>query len=278
MASRVLAPGVWPEHGLEEPVELFVDDDDERVVAGFDAARGVRVVVSMRDVGAEVSAGFWDVEVARLVQVRHPSAALVLDARIVDDRFFVITTKLPGGATSVKQRLEVGPLEPHEAMAVMLSALEVAGELHALGLSASGIRLRAAMFVSSPGGGLGAMVTAFGLRVDNDVEVYNDLREIALRVLGLVGVKHERGGLRFPVGFFSGEIEALFRRAVGVEGTPMGSVREMHDALVALTGAKKRRVPDRVQVQTRPSGQSASAFGSGLLLAEELVPRVIRDE
>jgi len=161
---------------------------------------------------------------------------------------------------------------------VLLSALEVAGELHALGLSASGIRMRAAVFVTSPGGALSVIVTAFGLRVDNDVEVYNDLREIALRVLGLIGVKHERGVLRFPEGYFASEIEGLLRRAVGIEGTPMTSVREMHDALVGLTGVKKRRVPDRVQVQTRPSGSSASAFGSGLLLAEEFAPRIVRDE
>jgi hypothetical protein len=227
------------------------------------------VVLSMRDLGEGVSAGFWDEEVARLLHVRHPSAARVLDARIVDDRFFVVKTKVPADAVPLKARLAHGPLDGHEAVLVALAALEVAVELHALALSAAGTRLRSAMRVNGPDGAPGYLLTTYGLHVDNGVEIFNELREIALRVAGLVGGRHERGDLIVPEGVLSPEVELLFRRAVGLDRPPLQSARDMLDELAELSGLRDRRSRERVPSVTRPLSQAASVYGSDLLLAEE---------
>lgn len=256
----------WPSPDFVGACDALVEEDDELVLDGIDRATRARVVVSMRDLGADVSAGFWDEEIARLALVRHPAAARVLAARIEDDRYFVVTTLVPGEAVSVKRRLEAGPLAGAEATRIAMVALEVAVELHALGLSASGTRLRSIMI--SPGGGF--LVTTFGLHVDNDVEVFNDLREIALRVLGIVGGRHERGALIVPPGAFSAEVEKLLRRAVGVEWPELKSAAELLEALVAATGAKKRG-NTRVHVTTRPIAQASAMYGSDLLLAQEFL-------
>ncbi len=268
----------WPTIGFSSAYETLVDEDDELVLDGIDTASGARVVVSLRDLGEDVSAGFWDEEIARLSHVRHPAAAHVLGARIEGDRFFVVTTKVPAEAVSLKRRLEAGPLDGGEAVQVALATLEVAVELHASGLSAAGMRLRSTMMLAGSGNTQGFLVTTFGLHVDNDVEVFNDLREIALRVLGIVGGRQERGVLVVPTGVFAPEVERLFRRAVGVERPELKSAKEMLDELVTLTGTKKRRDHARVHVTTRPIAQATAMFGSDLLLAEEFLADNTFDE
>src|SRR5262245_9058239 len=113
----------WPPVEFGEAFDLLIDEPDERALDGVDTRTGARVVVAMRDRGDDVSAGFWDEEVARLLHVRHPSAARVLDARIVDDRFFVVKTKAPAEGEPLKHRLEIGPLDGAEAMHIAVAAL-----------------------------------------------------------------------------------------------------------------------------------------------------------
>lgn len=272
------AIGRWPQLEFGDAFETLVDEDDELVLDGIDTKSGARVVVSMRDLGEEVSAGFWDEEIARLLHVRHPSAARVLEARIEQDRFFVIVTKAPIDGVALKHRLDRGPLDGAEAVHLTTATLEVAVELHALGLSAAGMRLRSAMMVGAGGAGPGFVLTTYGLHVDNDAEVFNDLREISLRVLGLVGGRHERGALIVPPGMLDPKVEALFRRAVGVARPELRSAREMLDELVELTGQRRRRGGERVQVSTRPIAQAATMYGSDLLLAEEFLAEQALEE
>jgi len=272
------AGGRWPALEFGSAFETLIDEENELVLDGIDTRTGARVVVSMRDLGEDVSAGFWDEEIARLAHVRHPSAALILGARIEDDRFFVVTTKVPAEGVALKHRLAVGPLAQGEAVLLAIATLEVAVELHALGLSAAGMHLRSTMLVM---GGLPVptfLVATYGLHVDNDVEVFNDLREIALRVLGLLGGRQEQGKLILPKGTLSPEIETLFRRAVGLEWPELKSAREMLDELVVQTGQRRRRETERVRVSTRPIGQAATVYGSELLLAEEFLAREAQDE
>lgn len=272
--------GRWPHLDFGDAFETLVDEDDELVMDGLDTKSGARVVVSMRDLGDEVSAGFWDEELARLVHVRHPCAARVLDARIEDDRFFVVTTKAPVDGVALKHRLALGPLDGAEAVSLALATLEVAVELHALGLSAAGMRLRAAMIVDAdaPGQASSYVLTTYGLHVDNDVEVFNDLREIGLRVLGLIGGRHERGALILPAGVLDARVEALFRRAIGLARPELTSAREMLEELAELTGHRRRRAQERTKVTTRPIAQAATMYGSDLLLAEEFLAEQALDE
>lgn len=270
--------GSWPSHELREPYETLVSDADELVLDGIDVGTGARVVVSMRDLGEDVSAGFWDEEVERLVHVRHPNAARVLAADIVDDRYFVVRTKVPAEALALKERLSYGPLVGADALRVLLANLEVAVELHALHLSAAGMRQRSVMEVPRAGEPPLVLVATFGLHVDNDVEVFNDLREIALRILGICGGRHERGRLILPPGQFSNEVELLFRRAVGVERPELDSAREMLDAVAVASGQKRPRTTERKRVPTRPIAQVNSVYGSDLLLAEEFLAANSIDE
>lgn len=271
--------GRWPPLEFGEAYETLVDEDDELVLDGIDTKSGARVVVSMRDLGEDVSAGFWDEEIARLSHVRHASAAPMLDASIVGDRFFVVKTKVPAEAVALKHRLERGPLDGAEALMVALATLEVAVELHALGLSAAGMRMRAMMSLPTlDPSKAGILVATYGLHVDNEAEVFNDLREIVLRVLGVSGGRHERGALVIPEGLFNEDVARLFRRAVGVEWPELKSARELLDELAAASGQAKRRVSDRVHVTTRPIASTTSVYGSDLLLAEEFLAANSLDE
>lgn len=270
--------GRWPHLQFGEAFETLVDEDDELVLDGVDTKSGARVVVSMRDLGEDVSAGFWDEELARLVHVRHPSAARVLEARIEGDRFFVVTTKAPTDGVALKHRLTLGPLDGGEAVNLALATLEVAVELHALGLSAAGMRLRSTMIVGADAPNPSYVLAAYGLHVDNDVEVFNDLREISLRVLGLIGGRHERGALILPSGALEPAVEALFRRAIGLGRPELRAARDMLDELADLSGQRRRRGHERTRVSTRPIAQAATMYGSDLLLAEEFLAEQSIDE
>lgn len=277
MHARLDGPR-WPAADLQEGHATLVDEHDERVLDGIDRRSGARVVVSMRDLGADVSAAFWDEELARLVHVQHPSAARVLGGEVVDDRFFVVRTKIPTTAVPLTRRLAPGLMDAPTALQAVLASLEVAVELHALGLSAAGIRVRSMMEMLGPEAQPTLLVTTFGLHVDNDVEVFNDLRELALRVIAWAGGRHEHGALTIPEGRFTREIEGLLRRAVGIDRPAFQSAREMLDALTALSGSRRRRGSERVSTTTRPIAQATTVFGSNLLLAEEFVSAGAREE
>jgi len=269
---------VWPPHGLEV-AEPLIADDDELVVEGRDAF-GRALVVSMRDLGEDVSAGFWDDEVNRLARLVHPAAGRLVDTRIVGDRYFVVAVERPFGMP-LKTRLLSGPLGTTEAGALLVSALEVASAMHDLGVSASGIRLRSATLDVDPDGRPLFVITTYGLHVDNDIDNFNELREIALRVLALVGGRYDRtAGLVLPVKALSPELERVLKQAVGLAGTPFPGPLEMAAAVSAALGHGRPRAggAPRSQVKTRPMASGAPPIhGSDLLLAEEFLATLPRD-
>ncbi|MCC6624710.1 MAG: hypothetical protein IT385_25900 [Deltaproteobacteria bacterium] len=266
----------WPDHGLVTAEPVIVDDD-ELVVEGRDAA-GHASMVSLRDLGEDVSAGFWDDELARLTRLAHPAAAPIVGCRIVDDRYFVIKVRRPPGML-LKTRLLSGALGTTEAGALLIASLDVAAALHGLGLSASGIRLRSAALDTDGDGHPLFVVTTYGLHVDNDIEMFNELREIALRVLALVGGRFDRtDGLVLPVKALTPPLERVLERAVGLVGPPFSDPIEMAAAVAAALGQRHARGDaPRSQVKTRPmAAASQPILGSDLLLAEELLATLPR--
>lgn len=260
----------WPELDLLE-AEVVLSDENELVLTGFER-NGEPVVVSMRDLGEDVSAGFWDDEIERLKELDHPAAARVIDAWVEADRFFVLKVVRPPGVM-IRARLLSGPLTSLEAATLLVAALELASALHALGLSASGTRLRSAFTELAEVGRPSHVITTYGLHVDNDIEMYNELREIALRVLSVVGGRYDKStGLVLPVQALPVELETILRRAVGLAGEPFNNPSEMAAAVVLELGQTRPRGTPRSHVRTRPMvSASTPILGSDLLLAEEFL-------
>jgi len=255
---------------------VIIADDDELVVEGRDAL-GRLVLVSMRDLGDGISASFWDDELGRLADVEHTSAARVLSADIVADRYFVLTVERPRGVL-LKTLLGGGPPDNRLAATLLLAALDVASALHEQGLSAAGMRLRSAV-VDGEGDAPRCVITSFGLHVDNGVEVFNELREIALRVLALVGGRFDReNGLALPARALSSELEATLHRAIGLSGPPFHTPGEMAAEVQRAMGSLRPRGAPRSQVRTRPMSTGQPLLGSDLLLAEEFLSSLPRDE
>ncbi|MFO0748345.1 MAG: hypothetical protein U1F43_22185 [Myxococcota bacterium] len=268
--DETASPTVWPSVGLHAG-ETWISDDDEIVQAGI-GADGTGIIVSMRDLGADVSASFWDDEIAKLAYLKSTAAAPVLDARIVDDRFFVVTTEWAQG-TPIIARLQRGPLMSDEVIALLLAALDVCAALQELGLSSSGMRLRSALLTHDDGRPR-CTISTYGLHVDNDIEMFEELREIALRVLSIVGGHVERASLVIPSDAVSPELERVLRRAVGLGGPTYATPGDMAAAVLASLGRPRPRggVPRSV-VKTRPmvTAAVASTASSDLLLAEDFI-------
>lgn len=261
----------WPDVGLAA-AEVWIDDADERVVAGI-LADGTGVVVSLRDLGSDVSASFWDDELAKLAYFHAPSAAPIVEARIVADRYFVVTTEWLRG-TPLVAHLAHGPLGSSEARTLLLAALDVVAGLHELGLSAAGTRLRSALVGPDRDGRERAWITTYGLHVDNERDAFEELRELALRVLALIGGRHERGGLVVPEGALTPELERVLRRAIGLGGPTFSSAHDMAAAVAGVAdGHRARGAQARTLVRTRPmaAGAVGSIAASDLLLADDFV-------
>lgn len=93
------------------------------------------------------------------------------------------------------------------------------------------------------------VITSLGLRVDNDIEVFNELRELSLRVLSLVGGRYERAsGLVLPVNALPLELEAILRRAIGLATPAFRSTSEMAAAVLLTLGTARPRGAPRSQV------------------------------
>ncbi|MCC6623796.1 MAG: hypothetical protein IT385_21235 [Deltaproteobacteria bacterium] len=223
-------PTPWPGAGLDR-AEILVADRDEQVTEGVLRGTSTRAVVAVRDLGADVSASLWDDEVARLMEIHHPHAAPVIDARIDGDRFVVVTALQPEG-TPLRALLARGPLAPEVALTVTRDALRLMAHLHAAGLSAAGLWLRAGTLTEGPRGAR-LVLSTFGLRVDNDVDPIGELAELAMRVLTTVGGRVARGALSVPPGALAPPLEAALRRALGPSARAFRSAGAMLDALAA---------------------------------------------
>jgi len=223
-------PTPWPAPGLDR-AEVIVADKDERVAEGVLRQTTTRAVVAVRDLGPDVSASLWQDEVASLLEVHHPNAAPLVDARVDGDRFVVVTALQPDGVR-LRALLARGPLAPEVAALVTRDALRLMAHLHASGLSAAGLWLRAGTLVDV-GRGARLVLSTFGLRVDNDVDPAGELAELAMRVLTTVGGRVARGQIAIPHGALSRPVEAALRRALGPPGRTFRSAGAMLDALAA---------------------------------------------
>lgn len=221
-------PLIWPGSGLDR-ADIIVADRDEQVMEGVLRGTSTRAVVAMRDLGPDVSASLWDDEVSRLLEVHHPHAAPVIDARIESDRFVVVTALQPEG-TALRTLLARGPLAPEIAALVTRDALRLMAHLHAAGLSAAGLWLRAGTLVDA-GRGARLVLPTYGLRVDNDVDPLGELAELAMRVLTTIGGRVVRGALTIPPGALAPGVEATLRRALGPSARAFRSAGAMLDAL-----------------------------------------------
>jgi hypothetical protein len=121
-------------------------------------------------------------------------------------------------------------------------------------------------------------ITSYGLLVDNDIENFEELRELSLRVLGLVGGRYDRSGLTLPADALPAELERVLRRAVGLGGSTYATPADMSHAVQVASGRRAaldrpRGSNPRSTVKTRPMATSpvASAVGSDLLLAEDFI-------
>ncbi len=255
----------WPSPRLEGAVVLL-DDADLRIAAGFSKVFHQDVIVSMRDLGDDTSASFWDEEISKLSHLRHGSAARILETRIESDRFFVMTVLRPAGLF-LSTRLDSGPLDAEEALAVALAALDVLVSLHELGLSASGMRLRSSVKVQGLDGQERYVVATFGLAVDNDIDMFNELREVALRMLSLMGGRYENRALIVP-DTVPEALVAVLEQAFGLKGPPFPSAGDLALALLTALG-KKARVSARSRTSTRPHRGPSTVVTSDLLLASD---------
>lgn len=255
----------WPSTSIDRAVVLL-DEADHRISTGFSTAFHQDVIVSVRDLGDDTSASFWDEEISRLSRLRHGSAARILETRIEADRFFVMTVLRPDGLL-LSTRLDSGPLDPDEALSVALATLDVVVALHELGLSASGIRLRSAVKVKALDGQERYVVATFGLAVDNDIDMFNELREVALRVLALMGCRYENRALTVPNSIPEPLVAALVQ-AFGLSGPAFPTPGDLALAMLTALG-KRARVSARSRTLTRPHRGASTVVTSDLLLASD---------
>lgn len=260
----------WPLPELAERVVLL-EEDDFVIAAGASPRYGQDVVVSVRDLGEDTAASFFDVEIAKLSHLRTPAAANILESAIVGDRYFVLTVLRPHGVF-LANRLEHGPLTPDEAVLVAVAALEVMGALHDLNLSGGGMRLRSSVRSRGLDGQERMTLTTFGLALDNGVDMFNELREVALRTMALLGGRWD-GRLVLPAEVPEGLV-AVFERALGLAGPALESPGELAQALLTAVG-KRSRSAQRTGRTTRP--QVAAMVKSDLLLASEYLATLPRE-
>ncbi len=254
----------WPDLRIEG-AEILLDEGDTRIAVGRSTDHGQDVVVSQRDLGEDGSANFYDEEIARLSHLRCSAAARVLDARIVEDRYLMLTVLRPHGLM-ISARLSDGPLDPEEAVIVAVAALEVMAGLHELNLSATGMRLRSSVRSRGIDGAVRITLTTFGLAVDNGIDMFNELRELGLRILSLMGGRYD-GSLIVPEAV-GPALAAIFERAFGLSGPAFSAPSELAVALLQAVG-KKARVAPRSRTTTRPHRQTGPVVTSDLLLASE---------
>ncbi|MCC6624165.1 MAG: hypothetical protein IT385_23140 [Deltaproteobacteria bacterium] len=228
----------WPPTGLVAPTEVLVEGVTERVVEGGSPTNGMRMIVSMRDLGAGAHAGRWATGLAKLLGVTSPALARLIGARIVDERYFVLRVRRPPGMT-VHQRMARGPLDGTAALAVARTALRACEDLNAAGLSAAGLRLGSAM-IDEPPEGPSVQLTTYGLFLDHTIDPVHELRELALRTLALVGATSHGLGSRIdvPKGALPPVVSELLCEAAGlVPDHPIDSAHELTLALRAATHA-----------------------------------------
>lgn len=221
----------WPPSGLVQLGEPLLDAAGCRVVEGFFERNGVRAIASLRDLGARAHADLWRPRLQQLLMLSCPALAPIVSARIVDERFFILTTRRPTRGVTVHERLELGPLSAPEATAVARAALVGAEALHTAGLSAAGMRLGSAV-LEGEGGPPIAVITTYGLYVDQKIDFVAELREIALRTLALVGATQDETGIRVPPHALPPVVTELLREAGGlVTGHRIESARQLLAAL-----------------------------------------------
>ncbi len=234
-----VAPVAWPPTGLVDG-RLLVDSGDEQVWQGLACATRVPMIVSLRDVGPD--AGAWAPALDRLSRIAHPAAAPLVDASVVDDRFFVIATMAIG--ETVHSHLAHGPQDADAMVAIALAALDVTEALHALDLSAAGLRLASATVERPADAPVTACITTYGLHVDRPIDVVRELREVALRVLSLAGATQVDHSLVVPPHVMPTVVAQLLREAAGlVPGHTLASAAALAAALRVAAHRLPRLTP-----------------------------------
>lgn len=233
-------------------VGLLVSWEDFAILRAQDLERRRPLLVGIRDLGEDVDATLWQDELERLAGLECPEAAPLSRVAILEDRFVCVVTEAEPDGESASARAARGELSLFDIKAIGLALLDVTMKLHARGLAAPVLGLDAVALVPTPSGADRVVVTMYGLHIDHQADVAQDLRDIASLLRLMLGEPVETPHVDPSDTAVARGLRALIATTLGEAGVPYRTAAAMRQALELVSACSPRARRARVGRETMP--------------------------